>query len=689
MVRANDNFIPNVAAETSLLRELTKKGVRFRWTDQHEAQFQRVKNLFNEKMLLQYYDINKQTFIFVDASIHGFGAILCQGSSIKDCSPVDVASRSTKGAESRYPQIDLEAMAIDFALQRFRFFLLGSSQVTIITDHKPLVPIFAHTRRGSIRCEKIKLRNQDIDYVVRYQKGKGNMSDYFSRHPVPFDELDPLVQNEAEEHGKLLFALNVCSYTKSIPYSLISAETDKDDTLRRLKLAVQLGYLPLEDPHLKPFKNVFDELSLVDGVVHRDSRCVLPESLQETAIDNAHQGGHAGSARLKSLVRTYYWFPDMDSLIEQWVQSCDCQLYNKDRLSNPITSAPTPEQPWDDVSADLFGPMPKDEHVLVVRDNLSRFPAAEIVKSTAAKDVIPALDKIYSDFGTPSSHKTDNGPPFNSEAFDDYSTHNNIKHKRIPPYHPQSNEAECTMKPLGKTMKMAHHNKADKKQELNKFLRQYRATPHPSTGFAPGDIMFRAGYKTGQSKQSPPADIIEKARERDKGSKIKNHQYVNSKKFTKRREYVQGQLVLVQNDFKRRKFDPYYEQEPYFILSKNGELLLLLRRSDGRSVQRHTSHVKPYYVRNPPPCPDCSDNNYEQLSDIDDEPLHSSGEEQNTQPNNPELPETVTDLEGPSEPPESSSTQVLPAPSDLDMSVRRSTRPRTDTRNTRFKDFAT
>ena len=201
--------------------------------------------------------------------------------------------------------------------------------------------------------------------------------------------------------------------------------------------------------------------------------------------------------------------------------------------------------------------------------------------------------------------------------------------------------------------------------------------------------MFRAGYRTGQSKQSPPADIIEKARERDKGSKIKNHQYVNSKKFTKRREYVQGQLVLVQNDFKRRKFDPYYEQEPYFILSKNGELLLLLRRSDGRSVQRHTSHVKPYYVRNPPPCPDCSDNNHEQLSDIDDEPLHSSGEEQNTQPNNPELPETVTDLEGPSEPPESSSAQVVPPPSDLDMSVRRSTRPRTDTRNTRFKDFAT
>ena len=239
------------------------------------------------------------------------------------------------------------------------------------------------------------------------------------------------MQNESEEHGKLLFMLNTCTYTKSIPRTLIAAETNKDDTLRRLRLAIELGYLPPEDPLLKPYKNVFNELSVVDDIIHRDTRSVLPDSLQEASIDNAHQSGHPGSARLKSLVRAYYWFPAMDNLIEQWVQSCDCQLYNKDRLSSPITSASTPDQPWEDVSADLLGPMPKDEHILVVRDNLSRFPAAELVKSTAAKDVIPALDKIYTDFGPPCSHKTDNGPPFNSEAFDDYSTQNNIRHNCV------------------------------------------------------------------------------------------------------------------------------------------------------------------------------------------------------------------------------------------------------------------
>ena len=332
--------------------------------------------------------------------------------------------------------------------------------------------------------------------------------------------------------------------------------------------------------------------------------------------------------------------------------------------------------------------MPKDEHILLVRDNLSRYPAAEIVKSTAAKDVIPALDKIYSDFGNPLSHKTDNGPPFNSETFKNYSRENNIEHKRTPPLHPQSNEAECTMKPLGKAMKLAHHNKADKKQELNRFLKQYRATPHPSTGFAPGDIMFRAGFKTGQPKQSPPADIIEKVRERDKASKEKNN-YVNNRRFTKRRDYVQGQLVLLQNDSRTKKFDPYFEKEPYLIMNRKGELLHLTRRSDGRCVHRHTSHVKPFYPRKPPPCPN-SENIEPNTWDIEDETLRDSSEiPVDTPLNNSAHTEVQPDQPALLELPATPAGQVSVPPPAIDTSARRSGRVRTDTSDTKYKDFAT
>ena len=69
--------------------------------------------------------------------------MLAQGNTIEEAKPVAVASRTTSDAESRYPQIDLEAMGIDFALRRFRNYLVGAPcEVIVVTDHKPLVPIF-------------------------------------------------------------------------------------------------------------------------------------------------------------------------------------------------------------------------------------------------------------------------------------------------------------------------------------------------------------------------------------------------------------------------------------------------------------------------------------------------------------------------------------------------------------------
>ena len=244
------------------------------------------------------------------------------------------------------------------------------------------------------------------------------------------------------------------------------------------------------------------------------------------------------------------------------------------------------------------------------------------------------------------------------------------------------------MKPLGKALKMAHHNKLDKKQELNRFLKNYRATPHPSTGFAPGDVMFRAGFKTGPRRLPPVADIVEKVKRRDKASKSKNFQYVNSKRFTSRRNLAQGQLVLLKNDFRTRKFEPYFENEPYLILEKVGELLTLFRCSDGRSVQRHTSKVKPFFPRRRPPGTTLPHTSEPQLSDLEDEELETAlvAEHPPTVgPGHPDPPQ-VPDPQQPVPAPQTVPPVALP---DVAAPVRRSERLRTDTRDTKFKDFAT
>ena len=122
--------------------------------------------------------------------------------------------------------------------------------------------------------------------------------------------------------------------------------------------------------------------------------------------------------------------------------------------------------------------MSDTKHVLVVQEMFTCFPAAKIVNSKSTDLVIKAPDDIYTNFGTPTTHRTDNGPPFNSQQFKEYSYAKGILHKKVYPYHPQANPVQTFMKPLRKAMKMAHHKNQNKETTLNQLLGSYQVTPH-------------------------------------------------------------------------------------------------------------------------------------------------------------------------------------------------------------------
>lgn len=100
----------------------------------------------------------------------------------------------------------------------------------------------------------------------------------------------------------------------------------------------------------------------------------------------------------------------------------------------------------------------------------------------SANIAIPVLDKVLSTFGTPKIVKSDNGAPFNSEAFRKYSNDMGFDHRRVTPRWPRANaQAESLNKPLMKVVRAGSLEEKNWRQELYKFLRQYRATPHTTT----------------------------------------------------------------------------------------------------------------------------------------------------------------------------------------------------------------
>ena len=171
MMQSNADFIPNFAQKSVPLRHLTKGKVKFTWQDQHQQCFEELRHAFKKDLLLRYFDIGKLTLTFTDAHVSGLGAMLCQGDSIDIVKPVAFVSRTTNSAESKYPQLDLEAASVDFALRRFQNYIVGSPyQIMVVKGHKPLVQIFNSNRPGSIRTERI--RHQDVRYELVYQQGK-------------------------------------------------------------------------------------------------------------------------------------------------------------------------------------------------------------------------------------------------------------------------------------------------------------------------------------------------------------------------------------------------------------------------------------------------------------------------------------------------------------------------------------
>lgn len=105
-----------------------------------------------------------------------------------------------------------------------------------------------------------------------------------------------------------------------------------------------------------------------------------------------------------------------------------------------------------------FGLVPaaSNEYLVILFDNYTRFPVVEVVQLTSARAIIPCLDKIFSKFGIPHVLKFDNGPPFNSCDFNEFSKYLGFKHRKIAPYWPHANgEVERYMHTIKEVIKAA------------------------------------------------------------------------------------------------------------------------------------------------------------------------------------------------------------------------------------------
>ena len=118
---------------------------------------------------------------------------------------MQAGSRFLSDTESRYAIIELECLAVAWAIKKCHLFLAGLNHFTVVTDHNPLIPILNSHRLDEIEnpcLQRLRTRITGYNFTAQWLKGSNNgASDALSRHPYqqPADG-DDLAEQEIDAH---------------------------------------------------------------------------------------------------------------------------------------------------------------------------------------------------------------------------------------------------------------------------------------------------------------------------------------------------------------------------------------------------------------------------------------------------------------------------------------------------------
>ena len=234
----------------------------FKWTEECDKAFKTLKECLARAPILQPPRWNDEFHVHTGASAYAIGAVLAQAGQAHMDFPITFASRQLNQAERNYSTTEREALAMIFAVKKFRHYLLANPFLFYV-DHQALLYLVNKTSpTGRIARWIVTLLEFDFRVVIR--KGTDHvLADHFSRlnngeAPIGIDDDTP---------DAALFQVDV---TPDYAESVVQALTKGDEYLQTLtkREARQMGR------RITPFSMIRGRLYKKgkDGILRR---CVL------------------------------------------------------------------------------------------------------------------------------------------------------------------------------------------------------------------------------------------------------------------------------------------------------------------------------------------------------------------------------------------------------------------------------
>ena len=432
---------------------MTRKGVKFEWTDKCEESFQTLKERLTSAPVLTLPEGNEGFEVYSDASYQGLGCVLMEHKRV-----VAYASRQLKKHELNYPTHDLELAAVIFALKTWRHYLYGAT-CQIFTDHKSLKYLFTQ-KELNLRQRRWMELLKDYDCTIDYHPGKANVvADALSRKST-----GSLAYMQAIQLP-LMIELRELGVELGVH---VSRALFSSFQLRSI-LVDQILEAQLEDPYLMSMRKKVKEGGQSDfavrddGALVMDSRLCVPaaEDLKRQILEEAYSSAyamHPGSTKMYRTLKEYYWWSGMKREVAKYVSKClICQQVKAERQkpSGLLQPLPIPEWKWEHITMDFVFKLPstaqRHDGIWIVVDRLTKSTHFLIICEKFPPQKLAGLfmSHIVSLHGVPVLIVFDRDPRFTSRFWKRLMKELGVKLNLSTAFHPQTDgQSERTIQTL-------------------------------------------------------------------------------------------------------------------------------------------------------------------------------------------------------------------------------------------------
>ena len=533
-------FVPRFSAVAEPLNRLLVKGQPTKLpppTEEMKNAFDLLKRALTNPPVLQLPDVTKRLSLETDASSYQIGCSLMQAGNDDVRYPIGFWSRTLTPAERNYSATEREALAIVWSVGLLYPYVWGR-HFTIFTDHQALQWIF-NLEDPTGRLSRWRMRLQELDFTVKYKKGKENVvADCISRLPtfgystVDVDTELPVfainAENELATHhcDKVDTSTWIAndwelddprestkpdSFIWQDPWEIFALREPKVDLITTEELISEQRNDPEVNKILKAkadgsptYQNFFiNSTGLLIRKSPRDGaeQIFIPKNLRARALYLSHYtrtAGHPGVSRQYYTMRqSMYWPSMMLDIQKQSRNCCDCgrERVKLRKHQAPLKLFPA-SSPLEYVAIDILGPLPKaksgDRFILVITDRFSKFTRAVPMKTISALNVCKIfLDHWVFAYGAPTHVLSDNGSQFASKLFQFVCSSLGVRNVFTTTYHPQTNgQAERFNRTLLHGLRVfAGEHPETWPEFVGTFAYAYNTQVHSSTKIAPFQLV--------------------------------------------------------------------------------------------------------------------------------------------------------------------------------------------------------